>query len=75
MLAVDGNLDVTSATLNVTVSSAPSGPVIIATYTSLTDETFAATTGADDFTIDFNYEDGNVIALLPPPAGTLIILR
>jgi len=78
-LAVDGNLDVTSATLNVTVSSMPSGAAIIATYTTL-DQPFDTITGLDgvgnNAYVDYVYNSGTAIAIInPPPAGSLFILR
>jgi len=48
--------------------------VIIATYGTLIGE-FAVTNGMDTWDIDYNYQGGNAIALLPPAAGTVLIIR
>jgi len=73
-LAVDGNLNVTNAALNVTEDSLPSGAVIIATYTTL-NQPFKTITGADRFEIVYEYEGSNAIALVPPPSGSVLIVR
>lgn len=73
-LAVDGNLSVTSATLDVTVNTMPSSAAIIATYTTL-DGPFQAITGGGNLTINYNYQGGNAIALVPPSAGTMFVFE
>lgn len=49
-LAVDNTLTISNATLNVNVVSPPSGPVIIATYGTLSGE-FAATNMISSWTV------------------------
>lgn len=76
MLAVDGALTITSATLNVTVLSTTGASVIIATYDSLVGTAFASVNGLPDgWTIDYNYQAGNAIALMPPQAGTVFLFE
>lgn len=74
-LAVANNtLTISNATLNVNVINPPSGVMTIATYGTLIGQ-FAVTNGIDTWQVDYNYEGGNAIALIPPPSGTLLILR
>lgn len=75
-LAVSGTnaLTISSATLNVNVVNPPAVPFIIASYGTLIGQ-FAVTNGIDTWQVDYNYEGGKTIALIPPPTGTLLILR
>jgi len=75
-LAVSGTntLTVSSGTLNVNVVSPPAGPFIIATYGALIGQ-FAVTNGIDTWQVDYNYQGGKAIALIPPASGTLVIVR
>jgi autotransporter-associated beta strand protein len=68
-------LTISNATLNVNVIAPPTDThLIIARYGSLSG-TFAATNGLGNLTIDYNYDSANQIALIPPPKGTLLIIR
>ncbi len=68
-------LTISNATLNVNVgASVPATDLVIATYGTLNGE-FAATNGIDTWEVDYNYQGGNAIALLPPAAGTVLIIR
>lgn len=64
-LAVGSTLNISAATLNVNVGAAPTEPVyIIASYGALTG-TFASTTGIPaGYSIDYNYNSLNQIALV-----------
>ena len=77
-LAVDPTktLDITGATLDVTVMSA-SGPVVIATYGSgqLSGNPFASDNLPTGWEIDYEANGGTAIILASPPAGTLVIIR
>jgi len=73
-LTVSGNLDVTNATLNIVTNRISYVPYVIASYGTL-QGSFRATNGLPSaFVLSTNYQM-NSIALLPPPAGTVITLR
>ena len=72
-LAVDGELDISSATLELNVASAPGGTMTIATYDTLVGSEFAVVTGLPSgWTI--NYE-ATAITVTPSANGTVLILR
>lgn len=73
-LAVNNTLTISSATLNVSVVNPPPVPVIIATYGTLSGQ-FAVTNMINSWTVDYNYEGGKAIALIPPASGTVLIIR
>jgi autotransporter-associated beta strand protein len=73
-LAVDGTLTLTNATLHINEANSPARDFVIATYTNLIG-TFTNITGATNYEIDYIYQGRNEIALLPPPKGTLLIIR
>jgi len=80
-LAVDpaNTLDITGATLDVTGATGQ-GEFVIATYgdaSKLLGEPFASTNGLpDDASVEYDYNSDTAIAIvIPPPAGTLIMLR
>ena len=74
VLAVGGNLDITGATLNLTFSGAPpQAPYVIAMYGSLTGA-FGAVNGLSaGGGIDYGYNGGTAIAVMPAP--TLFIVK
>jgi hypothetical protein len=73
-LAVTNTLTISNATLNVNVVRPPAGPVIIATYATLSGQ-FAVKSGIDYWRVDYNYEGANAIALVPPPPGAMLVVR
>jgi len=70
-LAVANTLTISSATLDVVVTSPPTSAVIIASYNTLAGP-FATINNLGSFVIDYNYQGGKQIALIPPPSGTMI---
>ncbi len=72
-LTVSGNLNITGSTLNLT--GKVSGIFVIAKYGSRTAGAFAVTNGLPaEGRIDYSY-GGNQIAVVAPPAGTVLIIR
>ncbi|MHB1155887.1 MAG: PEP-CTERM sorting domain-containing protein [Phycisphaerales bacterium] len=76
LLTVVGNLDITNTTLGLTdLGGALDGSTyIIATYGSLTGSQFFAVDpllDANGYTVDYNYQGGNQIALVIPEPATL----
>ncbi len=67
---VAAGLDITNAVVNFTaVGTLDDGAYIIASYTSLTGTTFASVTGLQSgYTIDYNYNGLNQIAVVPEPS-------
>lgn len=67
---VAAGLDITNSTVNFTsVGTLDDGAYIIASYTSLTGTTFASVTGLQaGYTIDYNYNGLNQIAVIPEPS-------
>jgi fibronectin-binding autotransporter adhesin len=76
-LAVTGNLNVTGATLNVTLGATATEPCVIATYPAgKLIGGFAVTNGlSDKYRLDMNYKGENKIAIVYTAAGTLIQLK
>lgn len=79
LLTVAGVLDITNATLNVSlIGSGNHEPFIFAKYTTLVGSTFAAVTGSAlpaGYSINYAYNDGvstNNIALVPEPATIVL---
>jgi len=71
-LAVAGNLNVSSATLDVSLTGTPTGSYVIASYDSLTGA-FAATNGLPaTYKLEMNYKGLNQIAIVYSATGTLI---
>jgi len=71
-LAVAGNLNVNSATLDVSLSGTPTTPCVIASYDSLTGS-FAATNGLPaTYKLEMDYKGQKQIAIVYSAAGTLI---
>jgi hypothetical protein len=70
-LAVNGNLNLSNARLDVSIIGTPTEPCVIASYGSRTGS-FAATNGlSDKYRLEMNYK-GNQIAIVYAAAGTLI---
>lgn len=67
---VSAGLDITNAAVNFTsVGTLDDGVYIIASYTSLTGTTFASVTGLQaGYSIDYNYQGLNQIAVIPEPS-------
>jgi len=76
-LAVDPShtLTISNATLNVEATGTPGGKLVIATYGTLAGE-FATTNFPDaGWIIDYAHAGGTAIAVSPPPAGSLFVVR
>jgi autotransporter-associated beta strand protein len=71
-LSVNGNLNVSNARLDVSISGTPTEPCVIASYNSLTGA-FAATNGLPaTYKLEMNYKGLNQIAIVYSAVGTLI---
>lgn len=71
-LAVAGNLNVSSAALDVSLTGTPTGTYVIASYGSLTGS-FAATNGLPGtYKLEMNYKGQKQIAIVYSAAGTII---
>jgi len=76
----DNTLDITGATLDVTGAGTGYGEFVIATYgdaSKLLGEPFSSTNGLpDDAYVEYDYNSDTAIAIvIPPPAGTIFLLR
>jgi hypothetical protein len=66
---VTGNLNITGATLSVTGASGNQGTLVIATYSGTLSGTFDSNNLPADWSIDYNYQGLNQIALIPHPSS------
>jgi hypothetical protein len=72
LLAVNGNLNVNKARLDISISGTPTTPCVIASYGALIGA-FAATNGLPDkYKLEMNYKGQNQIAIVYTAAGTII---
>lgn len=74
LLAVDGALTISNATLKVVSAATPPDDLIIATYTALNGQ-FAVTNMPGGWEVNYSYQGGRAIALIPPALGTVLIIR
>lgn len=70
---VTGNLDISGATLTVNNPGAHGGPLVIANYSGTLTGTFDFDNLPAGWSIDYNYQGLNQIALIPEP-GTIVPL-
>ncbi len=76
LLAVDAGktLDITGATLDVTVGESPGGALVIARYGTLTG-TFGTVNLPEGWAINYEYDLGTAIAVIASPPGTVLLVR
>lgn len=66
-----GNLNITGATLSVTGASGNQGTLVIANYSGTLSGTFDSNNLPADWSIDYNYQGLNQIALIPEPSTVI----